>query len=183
MRRDRALLETVGSEALVVLVIMRRLSTNSRDEDGVLYGDRLRVLVDSMVFLGVYLLVLFEVLGPLEAFLADLTDVRFEGGVDAKMRCNMVTLSTGSTTVLPVTGQTEVVGRLATDMVVAEMVVEHFWIGKGAITAVPFAPMRHCRRWLVLGVGSVCKWGRGSSRGALEGGDVVVVGHEYVWHG
>lgn len=43
------------------------------------------------------------------------------------MTCDMIPLSTGSTAVFPLAGQTEVVGALTTDMIVAEMVVEGLW--------------------------------------------------------
>lgn len=47
----------------------------------------------------------------------------------------VVTLCAGGTTVLPLAGETEIVGALATDVVVAEMVVESLGVGKG-LTAV-----------------------------------------------
>ena len=48
---------------------------------GVGDGDSLRVFVLSMVFFGVDLFVLFEVLGPLERFLAYFANMGFEGSV------------------------------------------------------------------------------------------------------
>lgn len=46
----------------------------------------------------------------------------------SKMACDMVSLSTGGTAVLPLAGETEVVCAFPTDVCIAEMVVERFWI-------------------------------------------------------
>lgn len=50
-----------------------RIAADARDVGGIVYGDRLGVLVPSMVLFCVYLFVLFEVLGALERFLAYLS--------------------------------------------------------------------------------------------------------------
>lgn len=157
MRRHGALLRVLRSEVLVMPVVVRRLSAHSGEKVGILDGDGLRVLMDGMVLLGMNLLVLLEVLRPLEALLAYLADVRFEGSMDAEMGGDVVTLGTGSSTVLPVAGEAEIVGRLTADMVVAEVVVEDLGVGEGAVAAAPFAPMGGRGGLLVLREGRVCK--------------------------
>ena len=57
--------------------------------------------------------------------------MRFEWGVDSEVGSDMVALGAGGAAVFPGAGETEVVGALATDVVVAEMVVEGFWIWEG----------------------------------------------------
>jgi len=74
-----------------------------------------------VVLLCMDLLVLFKVLGPLERLVANLADMRLERRVDTEMRCDVVPLCAGRVAVLPLAGQTQVVGRLATDMLVAQM--------------------------------------------------------------
>ena len=83
-----------------------------------------------MMSFGMNLLVLLEVLGALEALLADLAYVGLEGSMNAKMRGDMVALCTGGTAVLPLAGQTEIVGGLAADMVIAQVIVEVLWVGE-----------------------------------------------------
>jgi hypothetical protein len=98
-----------------------------------------------MVFLGVDLFVLLEVLRALEGFFAylgpsqswlsnrdstNLADMGLEGGVHPEMAGDMVPLCAGGATVLPLAGETEVVGALAAYVLVAEMVVEGLWVGE-----------------------------------------------------
>jgi hypothetical protein len=44
------------------------------------------------------------------------------------MACDVITLCTRCAAVCPLAGQAEVVCALATDVVVAEMVVQRFWV-------------------------------------------------------
>lgn len=57
-----------------------RITADAGDIGRIVYGDGLGVLVLRMVLLCVNLFVLFEVLGPLEGFLADLGGVRGDRG-------------------------------------------------------------------------------------------------------
>lgn len=91
----------------------------------------------GMVGLGMYLLVLLEILGALEALLADLADMGLERGVDAEMGGDVVALCAGCAAVPPPAGQTEVVCRLAADVVVAEVVVEMLGVDEGLGARVP----------------------------------------------
>lgn len=91
----------------------------------------------GMVSLGMNLLVLLEILGALEALLADLADMGLERGVDAEMGGDVVALCAGCAAVLPPAGQTEVVRRLAADMVVAEVVIEMLGVDEGLGARVP----------------------------------------------
>ncbi len=126
-------------EVLVIPVVVRRLTAHSGEELRILDGDGLGMLVNGMVLLGVDLLVLLEVLRSLEALLADLADVRLERGMYAEMGGDVVTLRAGGTAVLPVASEAEIVGGFATDVVVAEVVVEYLGVGEGTIAVAPFA--------------------------------------------
>lgn len=53
-----------------------------------------------------------------------------ERSMDSEMAGDMVPLSAAGATVLPFACETQVVGALAADMVVAEMVVEDLWVGE-----------------------------------------------------
>lgn len=55
------------------------------------------------------------------------------------MACNVIALSTGGATVLPVAGETEVACAFAADVVVAEMVVEGLWVWHELVAADPLA--------------------------------------------
>lgn len=93
------------------------------------------------------LFVLLQVLRALEGFLADLADVWLEGCVDSEMTGDMVTLCTGCTAVLPLAGETEIVGALSADVVVAEMVVEGLGVDKGLSTILPETFVGRGRGW------------------------------------
>lgn len=77
----------------------------------------------SMMFLGVDLLVLLEVLRSFEGLFAYLAHMRFQRGVDSEMAGDVIALGTGRAAVLPPASETEVVGALPADVLVAEMVV------------------------------------------------------------
>jgi hypothetical protein len=79
----------------------------------------------------------------------------------------MVPFGAGCAAVLPGACQTEVVGALAADMVVAEMVIESLWILEGAGARLPLTDDRVglcCRR----GWGAI--WGVASGSGSGGGG-------------
>lgn len=63
------------------------------------------------------------------------------------MAGNVVSLCTAGSAVLPLAGETEIVGTLATNVIVAEMVVECFWITKGVRAVLPKTFMD---RWQLL---------------------------------
>lgn len=60
---------------------------------------------------------LLEVLGAFECLATERAAVRFEGRVDAEVRCDVVALGTHNAASSPLACQAEVVGALATDMV------------------------------------------------------------------
>ena len=153
-----------------------RFAADTGDVCGVVYGDGLGMLVLGMVLLGVDLFVLFEVLGTLEGLLANLrgvsgarwraddkylADMGLEGGVHwrggqegrgsggrctSEMGGDVVALGAGGAAVLPLAGEAEVVGGLAADVVVAEVVVEELWVGEGGVAAEPFTEVIVCHR-------------------------------------
>ena len=61
------------------------------------------------------------------------------------MACDVVALGAGGAAVLPPAGETEVVGGLSADVVVAEVVVEVLGVGEGVGAPEPFADVRRCR--------------------------------------
>ena len=58
------------------------------------------------------------------------------------MTSDMVALCTGCSAVFPLAGKTEIVCALSSDVIVAEMVIECFWIEKGLSAVLPKTPMR-----------------------------------------
>jgi hypothetical protein len=97
---------------------------------GVMYGDGFGVLVLGMMFLCVNFFVFLEILGTIESLGTYFAGMGLERGVNSEMGSDVVTLCAGGAAVLPSAGETEVVGALSADVVVAEMVVERLWIGK-----------------------------------------------------
>ena len=101
-----------------------------------------------VVSLGMNLLVLLEILWAFEGLAADFADVGLEGcvhyvqgqGADkrangrrrtSEMARNVIALGAGGVAVLPLAGQTEIVGGLAADMVIAQVIVEVLWVCEG----------------------------------------------------
>jgi hypothetical protein len=99
------------------------------------------VLVLLVVLLCVNLFMLFEILRSLERFLANLADVGLERGVYSEMASDVVSLSTAGATVLPFAGETEIVGALASNMVVAKVVVEGLGVAKRLRAVLPETPV------------------------------------------
>ena len=58
------------------------------------------------------------------------------------MAGDMISLCARRATVLPLAGETEVVGTLATNMVVTEMVVKSLWVDKGFVAINPLTEGR-----------------------------------------
>lgn len=75
----------------------------------------------DVMFLGMNFFMLFKVLRTLERLVAYFARVRFERSVYSEMRGDVVSLCTRSTAVFPGACEAEIVGRLSTDVVVAEM--------------------------------------------------------------
>jgi hypothetical protein len=70
------------------------------------------------------------------------------------MAGDVVSLRTANSAVLPLAGETKVVGTLATDVVVTKMVVETFWIWKGQGAVCPETRMTRAlvlRRRFIVG--------------------------------
>lgn len=54
----------------------------------------------------------------------------------------MISLCTSSPTILPLASQTEIVGALATNVIVAQMTIERLWIRETFCAVYPFALVR-----------------------------------------
>ena len=54
------------------------------------------------------------------------------------MTSNMVPLCTGCPAILPIASQTQVVGALAADMIVAQVAIESFGVGESFLAVDPF---------------------------------------------
>jgi len=65
--------------------------------------------------------VLLEILGALERLAAEVTLVRLQGHVHADMRCDVVALDSGGTASIPLAREIEVVGALATNMLLTDV--------------------------------------------------------------
>jgi len=92
-----------------------------------------------MMLLSVDLFMFLEILRPLERLFADFADVRLERSVDSQMASDMIAFSAGRATILPLASQTQVAGTLPTNVVVAQMVVERFWVGQDLVAFYPLA--------------------------------------------
>jgi hypothetical protein len=68
--------------------------------------------------------VLLQVLGTLEGFAAEVALVRLQGDVDSDVGSDVVALNGRSATVAPLTRKVEVVGALAADMALTNMVLK-----------------------------------------------------------
>ena len=64
---------------------------------------------------------LLEILWALERLAAEFTLVRFERDVDTYVRSDMISLDSRGAAASPLTGEIEVVGRLAANMALADM--------------------------------------------------------------
>lgn len=67
---------------------------------------------------------LLEILRALECFATEVALVRLQGHMNANVRGDVITLDGGGATCAPLTGQVEVVGALATDVALADVVLD-----------------------------------------------------------
>jgi hypothetical protein len=67
--------------------------------------------------------VFLQILGPLERFTTELTSVGFQRNMDANVRCNVIALDHGDGAIAPGTGKVQIVGALATNVGIANMVL------------------------------------------------------------
>jgi hypothetical protein len=68
-----------------------------------------------------------------------LADMGLQRGVYSEMASDVVPFGAGSSAILPLASETEVVCALATDVLVAEMVVEGLWVGECLGAVLPLA--------------------------------------------
>lgn len=90
-----------------------------------------------------YLDMLLEVLGSLEGLAAELALVRLQGNVNANVACDVIALDRGRAARVPTAGQVQVICALATDMALADVLVEGLGGGEllvaGLVVGVPAA--------------------------------------------
>lgn len=64
-----------------------------------------------------------QILGSLESFTTEVTPVGFQRNMDANMRCNVIALDHGDGAIAPGAGEVQVVGTLATNVGIANMIL------------------------------------------------------------
>jgi hypothetical protein len=82
---------------------------------------------DQHGIVGVSLDVLLKILGALERLAAELALVRLQRHMHTNMRRDVVTLDRGGTASVPLASEVEVVGALATNMTLTDMLIEGLW--------------------------------------------------------
>lgn len=82
---------------------------------------------------------LLQILRTLELLAAGLAFVRLERDVNAEMRGDVVTLHSSYPTATPSTSEVEVVGRLAANMLIAQMFVKLVSLGENSRAGSPLA--------------------------------------------
>ena len=97
------------------------MSTEGRVHDTALV---VRPAVGEDRVIGVRLDMLLQVLGTLEGLAAEITLVRLQGHVNADVRSDVVALDGGGPARIPHACQVQVVGALAADMLVADVVLQ-----------------------------------------------------------
>lgn len=75
--------------------------------------------------IGVGLDMFLEILRALESLAAEFALVRLERNVDSNVRGDVVALDCGGSALTPLTGQVEIISRLATNMAFADMFLFH----------------------------------------------------------
>ena len=68
--------------------------------------------------------VLLEILRTLESLTAEVALMRFQRHVNANVRSDVVAFDRGGAAVTPLAGQIQIVGALATDMALANVILE-----------------------------------------------------------
>jgi len=81
--------------------------------------------------------VLLEILGSFESLAAEVTLMRLQRHVNTNVRGDMITLDCSGTAVPPLAGEVQVVGTLATDMALADVIVELFSRGQALAAVLP----------------------------------------------
>lgn len=81
---------------------------------------------------------LLQILGTLEALATEVALVRLERNMDTNVRRDVVALDGGCAAIVPAAGQVQIVSALATDMALANVVIE----GLGRLAALgTFVPL------------------------------------------
>lgn len=88
---------------------------------------------------GVRLDVLLEILRALERLAAELALVGLERNVDADVRSDVITLDSGCSARVPLAGEAQVVGALATNVALANVFVKQVRVSESLVARVPTA--------------------------------------------
>jgi hypothetical protein len=83
--------------------------------------------------------VLLEILRTLERFATEIALVRLERDVDANVRSDVIALDRGRVAVTPAAGEVQVVRRLATDVLFADVFLEG-QLASWSMAILPSAP-------------------------------------------
>lgn len=67
--------------------------------------------------------VLLQILGTLESLATEVALVRLQGNVNSNVRSNVITLDSGGAAIAPLAGEVQVVGALAADMALTDVVL------------------------------------------------------------
>jgi hypothetical protein len=67
--------------------------------------------------------VLLQILGALESLATEVALVRLQGNVNSNVRRNVITLDSGGAAIAPLAGEVQVVGALAADMALTDVVL------------------------------------------------------------
>jgi hypothetical protein len=92
--------------------------------------------------IGVGLDVLLEILRSLEGFAAKVALVGLERDVHANVRSDVITLDSRCAAIAPLTSEVQVVGALAADMALADVVIKLLCGGASLTTVLPLADER-----------------------------------------
>lgn len=102
---------------------------------------------------------LFQVLGTLEGFTAEVALVWLQRYMDTNMRSDMITLDSGGLALIPLASKVQVVGALAANMLLTYVLIESFGSVEFVAAAGPAAGER-----VILG------WNAGLRSGGCRGG-------------
>lgn len=159
---------SVSAHLAIVVIIARRTLMRlwSVVEAGLVLGGANKNRV-----IGMSLDVLLQILGTLERLAAELALVRLQRHMDTDMGSDVVPLDSGSAARVPLACQVQVVGALATNMALTDVLVERLRSSELLVAGIPAADevvVRRRRRSALGSVGSSTgRWSRRLGVGAV----------------
>jgi hypothetical protein len=118
---------SIGSNSKMLQVARLLLACKHTWTTTVMAASRLRRRVIVWVFC-VSFDMLLEILGSLEGFLTEITFVWLQWNMHTDVRSDMITLHSSCPAVSPGASQVEVIRRLATNMALANMILEEMLV-------------------------------------------------------